>query len=106
MCQICSGRAFEEQSQQLLAFCATKKIIRYISQPYKMAKKRKASSQGQRSGPREFDPADGKLGPISTYEDVANSEDEFHINRDKIMLDDGPEAKRRRKLEDGVYYIF
>jgi len=34
---------------------------------------------------------------ISTYEDVADSEDEFHINRDKILLDEGPEAKRRRK---------
>jgi hypothetical protein len=37
---------------------------------------------------------------IKTYEDVAGSDDEFHINRDKVMLDDGPEAKRRRRVQE------
>ncbi|RFU29432.1 hypothetical protein B7463_g6888, partial [Scytalidium lignicola] len=63
-----------------------------------MARKRKASGNGTSSGPKEFDPADGKLGPITTFEDVADSEDEFHINQDKIMLD-GPETKRRKRWE-------
>lgn len=68
-------------------------------------KKRKASGQQPKSsGPREFDEKDGKLGPIRTFEDVADSEDEFHINRDKVMLDDGPGAKRQRKYqEEGLF---
>jgi len=46
----------------------------------------------------------GKMAPITTYEDVADSEDEFHINRDKVMLDDGPDAKRRKKWqEEGMW---
>lgn len=67
-----------------------------------MAKKRKAPSGG---ASRENVPDDSNKRTkmrIKTYEDVAGSDDEFHINRDKIMLDDGPEAKRRRKVqEDG-----
>ena len=71
-----------------------------------MAKKRKASSSG--AAAREDVPDDSNKRTrmrIKTYEDVAGSDDEFHINRDKIMLDDGPEAKRRRKVqEDGEKY--
>ena len=53
-----------------------------------------------------MDVQDGKLGPIRTYEDVADSEDEFHINRDKILLDDGPDAKRRKRWEEeGMWYF-
>ncbi|KAE8446970.1 hypothetical protein EG329_011452 [Mollisiaceae sp. DMI_Dod_QoI] len=66
-----------------------------------MAKKRKASG---RSAPAEevggYEAKGGRMGPITTYEDVADSEDEFHINQDKIMLDDGPDAKRRRKWQE------
>jgi U3 small nucleolar RNA-associated protein 3 len=62
-----------------------------------MAKKRKGSGRGAPSGPKEFDEKDGKLGPITSYRDVADEEDDFHINRDKVMLDEGPEAKRQRK---------
>ncbi|RDW73532.1 hypothetical protein BP6252_07439 [Coleophoma cylindrospora] len=64
-----------------------------------MAKKRKASGQAVPSGPTEIDPKAGKVS-IRTYEDVADSEDEFHINRDKVMLDDGPDAKRRRRDQE------
>jgi U3 small nucleolar RNA-associated protein 3 len=64
-----------------------------------MAKKRKVSGHHSKE-PRPLKVEDGKLGPISTYEDVADSEDEFHINRDKILLDDGPDAKRRKKWEE------
>ena len=65
-----------------------------------MGKKRKASGRpfGQ-EGPRAYDEQDAKL-RINTYEDVADSEDEFHINRDKILLDEGPAHKRRRKIEE------
>ncbi|KAI9778565.1 MAG: hypothetical protein M1835_004894 [Candelina submexicana] len=58
-----------------------------------MGKKRKAS--GRPYGidkPKEFSHADSKL-KVSTYEDVADSEDEFHIQRDKVLLEDNA-AKR------------
>lgn len=70
-----------------------------------MAKKRKASG---RSAPAEvsdgWEAKGGRIGPITTFEDVADSEDEFHINRDKVMLDEAPDAKRRRKWqEEGMF---
>lgn len=66
-----------------------------------MAKKRKASSYFDRPqrDPGEVNAADAKL-RIDTYEDVADSEDEFHINRDKILLDEGPTVKRRRQIQE------
>lgn len=65
-----------------------------------MAKKRKAPSggDGAAKGPN-LDAGPSRL-RIDTYEDVAGSDDEFHINRDKILLDDGPDAKRRRKWQE------
>jgi U3 small nucleolar RNA-associated protein 3 len=60
-----------------------------------MAKKRKAGS----SAPKARKEEDSKLA-ISTYEDVADSEDEFHMNRDKVLLDEGPAAKRLRKWQE------
>ncbi|KAF8858586.1 hypothetical protein BDZ45DRAFT_673862 [Acephala macrosclerotiorum] len=66
-----------------------------------MAKKRKASA---RSAPAEasdgWESKGGRMGPITTFEDVADSEDEFNINRDKVMLDEAPDAKRRRKWQE------
>ncbi|UKZ71786.1 uncharacterized protein TrAtP1_012730 [Trichoderma atroviride] len=67
-----------------------------------MAKKRKASRHAaESSGPKELDPADARL-KVNTYEDVANSEDEFLMNRDTIMLDDEPNMKRRRKEDEEI----
>ena len=37
---------------------------------------------------------------INSYEDVADSEDEFHISRDKVLLEEEPARKRQRKLEE------
>lgn len=67
-----------------------------------MAKKRKAG--GRSSGHEE--PADvtqeKALLRINTYKDVADSEDEFFENQDKILLAEGPAQKRQRKAqEDG-----
>lgn len=68
-----------------------------------MAKKRKASGRNAPSaGPKEVDAADARLGPINTYEDVADSEDEFFMNRDRIAFDDEPDSKRRRKDEEDL----
>ena len=62
-----------------------------------MAKKRKGGGRpfghSEDAGPNQRDEA--KL-TINTFEDVADSDDEFHINRDKILLDEGPAAKRLR----------
>ncbi len=70
-----------------------------------MAKKRKISNHHSKE-PKPFDAKDAKLGPIRTYEDVADSEDEFHINRDKILLNEGPEAKRRKMWEEeGIRHL-
>jgi len=66
-----------------------------------MGKKRKASSRNaEAKGPKDLDAADARLGPVTTYEDVADSEDEYFINQDKIMLDDQPGSKRRRKDDE------
>lgn len=69
-----------------------------------MAKKRKATAPA-RNGPRELDPADARLGPINTYEDVAASEDEYFMNRDKIMFDEGPQSKRRKRAEEEEKFL-
>ncbi|KAI9827481.1 MAG: hypothetical protein M1832_004831 [Thelocarpon impressellum] len=70
-----------------------------------MGKKRKApGQQNGKAGPREVDDRDARLGPISTFEDVPDSEDDFMINRDKVQLEDGPEEQRRKKWrEEGMY---
>ncbi|TID02771.1 Uncharacterized protein CH35J_003732 [Colletotrichum higginsianum] len=70
-----------------------------------MAKKRKASAQKAHTGPKELDPADARLGPITTYEDVADSEEEYFLNRDKIMFDEGPKSKRRKRAEEEEKFL-
>jgi U3 small nucleolar RNA-associated protein 3 len=66
-----------------------------------MAKKRKASGRAIDKPTSGFeDRKGGRIGPITTFEDVADSEDEFHINRDKVMLEDGPDTKRRKKWQE------
>ena len=65
-----------------------------------MGKKRKAGGQPSgHSEPGTVSNQDSKL-RINTYEDVADSEDEFHINRDKILLEEGPAQKKQRKLRE------
>lgn len=68
-----------------------------------MAKKRKAGGRAYgHDESRKTNDAASKL-RINTYEDVADSEDEFHIERDKVLLEEGPAQKRQRKLrEEGV----
>lgn len=67
-----------------------------------MAKKRKAhrgadqSKDGELGGP----PASESRLRVNTYEDVADSEDEFHINRDKVLLEEGPAQKRQRRARE------
>ncbi|KAK5046145.1 hypothetical protein LTR84_008602 [Exophiala bonariae] len=59
-----------------------------------MAKKRKASGTGGRN-------AGARQNPTTHPEDHFNdSEDEFFTGRDKILLDEEPTAKRRRRLQE------
>jgi U3 small nucleolar RNA-associated protein 3 len=71
-----------------------------------MAKKRKSHrSDTGPAGPKEVDPADARLGPINTFEDVAGSEDEYFIERDRIMFDEEPISKRQRLVEEEEAFL-
>ena len=64
-----------------------------------MGKKRKAG--GRPFGEENVaEPKDDSKMRITTYEDVADSEDEFLLNRDKLLLDEGPAAKKLRKWRE------
>lgn len=70
-----------------------------------MAKKRKAAGRNTGpKGPKEFDPSEARLGPITTYEDVADSEDEHFMNQDTILLNDEPNSKRRRQEDEDLEF--
>ncbi|KAK3720385.1 something about silencing protein 10 [Vermiconidia calcicola] len=70
-----------------------------------MAKKRKTPSGRSEasSGPNLDIGASKKR--IRDYQDVADSDDEFHINRDRVLLDEGPDAKRRRKWQEQEEFL-
>lgn len=63
-----------------------------------MAKKRKAGG-GASGAPKAPKEEDSRM-RINTFEDVADSEDEFHMNRDKVLLDEGPAAKKLRRYQE------
>ncbi|KAI3336804.1 hypothetical protein HD806DRAFT_517839 [Xylariaceae sp. AK1471] len=63
-----------------------------------MAKKRKATTT-QPAGTREYNPKDGKLGPISSFRDVMNDQDRFEVDEDEILFDEGPKSKRQKAEE-------
>lgn len=60
-----------------------------------MAKKRKVSRASGPSGPKDVDPAQARLA-IRTYEDVADDQEQYFLDKDKIMLEDEPRSKRMR----------
>lgn len=64
-----------------------------------MAKKRKA---GGRPAAKTEAPARTKFDVEERFDD---SEDEFQTGRDQILLDEAPDAKRRRRVaDDGMIY--
>jgi U3 small nucleolar RNA-associated protein 3 len=68
-----------------------------------MGKKRKVNSGGAARN-KSPEPTSAKLA-LNSWEDVVDSEDEFLLNRDRILLDEGPDAKRRRKVaEEGTNF--
>ncbi|KAF2746550.1 hypothetical protein M011DRAFT_425322 [Sporormia fimetaria CBS 119925] len=64
-----------------------------------MGKKRKAGGRAAAAEPRSPKEEDSKM-RVTTYADVADSEDEFHMNRDRVLLEEGPAAKRLRKWKE------
>lgn len=60
-----------------------------------MAKKRKVSRASGPSGPKDVDPAEARLA-IRTYEDVADDQEQYFLDKDKIMLEEEPRSKRLR----------
>ncbi|KAI2782971.1 Sas10 C-terminal domain-containing protein [Daldinia loculata] len=71
-----------------------------------MGKKRKASSgPSEPKGPREYDPADARLGPINTFEDIADSEEEHFINKDQILFEDDRKSKKQKRQEEEEEFL-
>lgn len=70
-----------------------------------MAKKRKAPAQAKdpQEAP-ELDARDSRK-RITSYKDVADSDDEFHLNQDEIRLGEEPQAKRRRKWAEQEEFL-
>lgn len=60
-----------------------------------MAKKRKVARASEPSGPKDVDPAEARLA-IRTYEDIADDQEQYFLDKDKIMLEDEPRSKRLR----------
>jgi U3 small nucleolar RNA-associated protein 3 len=70
-----------------------------------MVKKRKASDKVDGSATlKELDPRDSRK-RIDTFADVADSDDEFHLNQDEVRLGEEPETKRRRKLAEQEEFL-
>lgn len=64
-----------------------------------MAKKRKAA--GRQLGSENVElPTESSRKRIRTFEDVADSEDEFHLNQDRVLLDESAEARRKRRDQE------
>ncbi|KKA30248.1 hypothetical protein TD95_002226 [Thielaviopsis punctulata] len=69
-----------------------------------MGRKRKTPQSTGPSGPREVDAADARLGPINSFEDVADDQDEYFMNQDKIMIDDRS-SKRQKMREEAEAFL-
>jgi U3 small nucleolar RNA-associated protein 3 len=70
-----------------------------------MAKKRKAS--GRASGKPSAKESEAlNRSKFALEERFDDSEDDFQASRDQILLEEGPEAKRRRKLQEKGVWVF
>ncbi|KAA8913537.1 Sas10 C-terminal domain-containing protein [Sphaerosporella brunnea] len=64
-----------------------------------MARKRRSTTTS-RAGPREVNPKDAKISAINTWADVADEEDEFHLQRDQVALETLSGGRGRRDAEE------
>jgi U3 small nucleolar RNA-associated protein 3 len=71
-----------------------------------MAKKRKGGAARDMEEPKgpNMDVGESRK-RIRTYEDVAGSDDEFHLNNDKVLLEERPDVKRRRKQQEDEEFL-
>jgi U3 small nucleolar RNA-associated protein 3 len=78
-----------------------KQLYNTSSSLSKMGKRRRVAKPDGPSGPREVDSSEARL-KVKTYEDVADSEEEYFIEKDRIDFDDEPRSKklRRQQQED------
>ena len=66
-----------------------------------MAKKRKAAGGApQPKGPREYNSADAKIGPVNTFEDIADDQEKYFLDQDQILFDDDRKSKKQRRQEE------
>ncbi|KAG8626096.1 hypothetical protein KVT40_006497 [Elsinoe batatas] len=70
-----------------------------------MAKKRKAPGSSKRKDVPEENFSKRVRLNVDSYEDVAGSDDEFHIGRDKVLLDETPGQKRSRKVAEEEEFL-
>jgi U3 small nucleolar RNA-associated protein 3 len=71
-----------------------------------MGKKRKATSgASQPKGPRELNAKDARLGPITTYEDIADDQEKYWQDQDAIMFDQAPKSKKQRRQEEEEEFL-
>ncbi|KAK5708759.1 something about silencing protein 10 [Elasticomyces elasticus] len=66
--------------------------------------KRKSSSRVQEPAGPNLDVGSSRK-RIRTYEDVADSDDEFYLQRDRVLLGEEPDAKRRRKVQEQEEFL-
>jgi U3 small nucleolar RNA-associated protein 3 len=67
-----------------------------------MGKKRRSSAKGRtRSENTSVAASEPRTQlNVQSWEDVADSEDEFFLNQDKVLLEEGPSRKKLRKLDE------
>ncbi|RYP50244.1 hypothetical protein DL768_004181 [Monosporascus sp. mg162] len=71
-----------------------------------MAKKRKATGgAAQPKGPREYDSADARIGPVNTFEDIADDQEKYFLEQDQILFDGGRKSKKQRRLEEEEEFL-
>lgn len=71
-----------------------------------MAKKRKASRQAEApSGPKEYDAKDSRLNAINTFEDIADEQEEYFLDKDKIAFESERGTKRQRQQQQEEEFV-
>lgn len=98
---LCSSRSHFEKATYIFFHL---QFIICAASDNTMAKKRKVSrgSGGRKAANGGVDLGKSKF---AVDEEFLDSEDEFEAGRDQVLLDERPEAKRRRKLEEQGAYI-
>ncbi|KAK3116481.1 something about silencing protein 10 [Teratosphaeriaceae sp. CCFEE 6253] len=69
-----------------------------------MAKRKRPSHAAEAPKGPNMDVGSAKK-RVRSYEDVADSDDEFHLQRDRVLLDEAPDVKRRRKEQEREEFL-